>query len=126
MQIVGVVSDFYQESLHAPIAPLVIMTSTDRYFNGTFHIALKPQSANGDEWKTAIAAMQKSWKEIYPDDDFEYHFFDETIGRLYATRAAYFHITYLGYGFIDRYQLPWLVGTGYLHHQPAHERNRHT
>ena len=84
MQIVGVVSDFYQESLHAPIAPLVIMTSTDRYFNGTFHVALKPQSANGDEWKTAIAAMQKSWKEIYPDDDFEYHFFDESIGRLYA------------------------------------------
>ena len=84
MQIVGVVSDFYQESLHSPIAPLVIMTSTDRDFNGTFHIALKPQSANGDEWKTAIAAMQKSWKEIYPDDDFEYHFFDETIGRLYA------------------------------------------
>ena len=85
MQIVGVVSDFYQESLHSPIAPLVIMTSTDRYFNGTFHIALKPQSANGGEWKTAIAAMQKSWKEIYPEDDFEYHFFDENIGRLYAT-----------------------------------------
>ncbi len=85
MQIVGVVSDFYQESLHSPIAPLVIMTSTDPSFNGTFHIALKPQTANGDEWKTAIAAMQKSWKEIYPNDDFEYNFFDENIGRLYAT-----------------------------------------
>ncbi len=85
MQIVGVVSDFYQESLHSAIAPLVIMTSTDRYFNGTFHIALKPQSVNGDEWKTAISAMQKSWEEIYPDDDFEYHFFDENIGRLYAS-----------------------------------------
>ena len=85
MQIVGVVSDFYQESLHSAIAPLVIMTSTDPNFNGTFHIALKPQTANGGEWKTAIAAMQKSWKEIYPDDDFEYNFFDESIGRLYAT-----------------------------------------
>jgi ABC-type antimicrobial peptide transport system permease subunit len=82
---VGVVSDFYQESLHAPIAPLVIMTSTDRYFNGTFHVALKPQSANGNEWKTTITAMQKSWKEIYPVNDFEYHFFDETISRLYTT-----------------------------------------
>jgi ABC-type antimicrobial peptide transport system permease subunit len=85
MQIVGVVSDFYQESIHAPVAPLAILTSTNRYFNGTFHIALKPQTANGEEWKTAITGMQKAWKEIYPDDDFEYHFFDETIARLYAT-----------------------------------------
>jgi ABC-type antimicrobial peptide transport system permease subunit len=82
---VGVVSDFYQESIHAPVAPLAILTSTNRYFNGTFHIALKPQTANGDEWKTVIAGMEKAWKEIYPDDDFEYHFFDETIARLYAT-----------------------------------------
>jgi putative ABC transport system permease protein len=85
MQIVGVVSDFYQESIHSPIVPLAILTSTNHYFNGTFHIALKPQTGNGDEWKTAIAAMQKAWKEIYPEDDFEYRFFDDTIARLYAT-----------------------------------------
>lgn len=84
MQIIGVVSDFQQESLHAPIASLAILASTDRNFNGTFHIALKPQTANGAEWKTAITNMQKAWKEIYPDDDFEYHFFDENIARLYA------------------------------------------
>jgi ABC-type antimicrobial peptide transport system permease subunit len=84
MQIIGVVSDFQQESLHAPIEPLAILTSTNRNFNGTFHIALKPQTSNGDEWKKAIAGMERSWKEIYPDDDFEYHFFDENIARLYA------------------------------------------
>jgi ABC-type antimicrobial peptide transport system permease subunit len=84
MQIIGVVSDFQQESLHAPIEPLAILTSTNRNFNGTFHIALKPQTSNGDEWKKAIADMERSWKEIYPDDDFEYHFFDENIARLYA------------------------------------------
>ncbi len=83
MQIVGVVADFHQESMHAPIEPLAILTSTDPNFNGTFHIALKPQTANGDDWKTAIASMERSWKQIYPDDDFEYHFFDETIAKLY-------------------------------------------
>ncbi|HVV56374.1 MAG TPA: ABC transporter permease [Mucilaginibacter sp.] len=85
MQIVGVVSDFNQESIHAAIAPLAILTSTNPYFNGTFHIALKPQTPGGDEWKTAIASMQKAWKQIYPDDDFEYQFFDESIARLYAS-----------------------------------------
>jgi ABC-type antimicrobial peptide transport system permease subunit len=84
-QIVGVVGDFNQESIHAAIEPLAIMTHTNFYFNGTFHIALKPQTANGDEWKTAIASMEKEWKMIYPEDDFEYQFFDESIAKLYAS-----------------------------------------
>jgi predicted permease len=85
MRIVGVVADFNQESIHAAIEPLAILTSTNFYFNGTFHISLKPQTANGDEWKKAIASMEKAWKQIYPDDDFEYQFFDESIARLYAS-----------------------------------------
>jgi len=85
MQIVGVVADFNQESIHAAIAPLAIITSTNHYFNGTFHIALKPQTTTGGEWKTAILSMEKAWKNIYPEDDFEYSFFDESIARLYAT-----------------------------------------
>jgi ABC-type antimicrobial peptide transport system permease subunit len=85
LQIVGVAADFYQKSLHDPIKPLAILTSTSSWQTGTFHIALKPQTAGGDEWKTAITTMGKSWKEIYPDDDFEYHFFDETIAKFYET-----------------------------------------
>jgi len=84
MQVVGVVSDFHQESIHAPIAPLAILTSTNHDFNGTFHIALKAQTANGNEWETAIAGIEKAWKELYPEDDFEYRFFDESIARLYT------------------------------------------
>ena len=84
MQIIGVVSDFNQESIHAAISPLAIITSTNLYFNGTFHIAIKPQNSGSDDWKTAIAGMQKAWKEVYPDEDFEYHFFDENIARLYS------------------------------------------
>ncbi|MDN5289209.1 MAG: FtsX-like permease family protein [Mucilaginibacter sp.] len=82
MQIIGVVADFHAESLHAPISPIAILTENNHYNNGTFHIALKPQSGSND-WKEAIAAMEKSWKEIYPEDDFEYHFFDENIARFY-------------------------------------------
>jgi putative ABC transport system permease protein len=85
MEIIGVVADFNQKSLHAPIKPLAILTSSNYYDNGTFHIALKPQTANGDDWKKAITSMEKSWKEIYPDDDFEYHFFDETIAKFYES-----------------------------------------
>jgi putative ABC transport system permease protein len=85
LKIVGVVADFYQRSLHAPIKPLAILINTNSYQTGTFHIALKPQTPAGDEWKKAIATIGKSWKETYPDDDFEYHFFDETIAKFYES-----------------------------------------
>jgi ABC-type antimicrobial peptide transport system permease subunit len=61
------------------------MISSKPYQNGVFHIALKPQTAGGEEWKTAIAAMGKSWKSVYPEDDFEYHFFDENIAKFYES-----------------------------------------
>jgi len=83
LQVVGVVADFYQRSLHEPIKPLAIYYGTGNWQTGTFHIALKPESPGGNEWKTTIAAMGKTWKEVYPDDDFQYNFFDETIAKFY-------------------------------------------
>jgi putative ABC transport system permease protein len=84
MQIVGVIGDFYYRSLRSPIKPLVILTRSDNpYFSSTFHIALKPQTPGGDEWKTAIAGMETAWKQLYPDDVFQYQFFDESIAKFY-------------------------------------------
>lgn len=83
MQIIGVVADFYSESLRSAIKPTCIVINNGVYFSGTFHIALKPQTAGGNEWKTAIASMEKAWKEVYPEDDFEYNFFDESIAKFY-------------------------------------------
>jgi ABC-type antimicrobial peptide transport system permease subunit len=84
MQIVGVVADFNQKSLHAPVKPLVIVAPT-KYNNRTFHLALRPQTAGGEEWKTALSSLEKAWKEVYPEDDYEYTFFDESIAKFYTT-----------------------------------------
>lgn len=81
-QIVGVTGDFHQASLHQAIKPMAIWPEKPQW-EGTVHIALKPETAGGDEWKTAIASMQKYWKELYPDYDFDYHFFDESIAKMY-------------------------------------------
>jgi ABC-type antimicrobial peptide transport system permease subunit len=84
MQIVGVTGDFYYRSLRSPIKPLAILTRSDNsYFSSTVHIALKPQTPGGDEWKTAIAGMETAWKQIYPNDVFQYQFFDESIAKFY-------------------------------------------
>jgi len=86
MQIVGVIGDFYYRSLRSPIKPLVIVTKSDNsYFSSTFHISLKPQTPGGDEWKTAIAGIETAWKQLYPDDVFQYEFFDESIAKFYTS-----------------------------------------
>lgn len=82
-EIIGVVADFYQKSLHTPIKPLGIEHYGSNYNNGTFHIALKPQTASGNEWKTAIESIKSTWKKLYPDDDFDYSFYDESIAKFY-------------------------------------------
>jgi predicted permease len=81
ISIAGVVSDFHQKSLHETIKPLVIGSweNTER----TINIALQPNLENGNNWKTAINKIEKAWKEVYPQDDFEYHFFDKDIAKFY-------------------------------------------
>jgi putative ABC transport system permease protein len=82
-EIIGVVGDFFQSSLHAPFKPIAILFDPKNSL--TLHIALKPKTAYGNDWKTAIAGIQQAWKQVYPDDDFEYHFFDESIAKFYES-----------------------------------------
>jgi putative ABC transport system permease protein len=85
MQIIGVVADFNQESIIAPIAPLTILMDNGPGNAGTFHIALKPQTGDGSNWQQAINGMQREWKNVYPGEDFTYHFLDKNIAQLYIT-----------------------------------------
>ncbi|MEO3405414.1 ABC transporter permease [Mucilaginibacter sp. CAU 1740] len=82
--IIGVVADFNQRSLHSPIYPSIILPGNPIHRPMmTLHIALNPETPGGNEWKTAIANMAKAWKKVYPDDDFDCHFYDDTIARFY-------------------------------------------
>ena len=81
--VVGVVSDFHQQSLHEPIRPLVITTLRKRQL--TFNIALQSPAAAGPAWKSAIGKIEKAFKEVYPNDDFEYNFQDKTIEMYYKS-----------------------------------------
>jgi putative ABC transport system permease protein len=81
-QVVGVMTDFHQGSLHAAIKPMMFFTENVRNL-GTVHIALRPETPGGGEWKKALTSMHAAWTQVYPNDDFEYHFFDETIAKFY-------------------------------------------
>ncbi len=81
-RIVGVVADFHQRSLREPIRPLVIANGTAGA--GTFNIALQPQLAGSSTWTTTIAGIEKAFKSVYPNDDFDYQFVDESIAKFYT------------------------------------------
>jgi ABC-type antimicrobial peptide transport system permease subunit len=80
--IAGVVSDFIQKSLHEPVKPLAIASWNNVERN--FSIALQPQNIEGTAWKTTINKIEKAFKEVYPEDDFDYSFFDEDIAKYYT------------------------------------------
>jgi hypothetical protein len=80
--VVGVVADFHQRSLHEPISPLLFTTGTSHM--NEINIALQPQNAEGTVWKTAIEQIKKVWKEVYPEENFEYHFLDDTLKEYYT------------------------------------------
>ena len=80
--VVGVITDFHTKSTHMAIKPLAF--SSQAKYSSTFHLALRPKGNNGDAWKGIIAKVEKAFKQIYPDDDFNYEFFDETIAKFYT------------------------------------------
>ncbi|MGH2566459.1 MAG: ABC transporter permease, partial [Ginsengibacter sp.] len=81
--IVGVIGDFNPHSLHDPLKPLIIENGSDR--SRTINIALQPQNADGTLWKSTIASIGKVWREMFPDDDYDYTFLDENIAKYYDT-----------------------------------------
>jgi hypothetical protein len=80
--IVGVIADFHQADMHTPIKPLALTWSNKDQF--IIHIALRPQSPDGNGWKTTMAQVEKAYKDTYPGKDFSFEFLDETIAKYYA------------------------------------------
>jgi len=80
--IVGVMADFHQQSLHKPIKPLAFSASGR---GSVLSLALSPQKTGADGWTATMARVEKAYKEIYPDEEFKYSFFDESIARLYKS-----------------------------------------
>jgi predicted permease len=80
--IVGVVADFHPRSLHESIKPLVISNGTAKA--NVFSIALQPRNPDGSNWPTTTAAIEKAFRSVYPNDDYDYQFVDDTIAKFYT------------------------------------------
>jgi len=79
--IVGVMGDFHQQSMHAKIQPLIFGYSKPSCF--TANIALRRQHEGGQQWKTTIKEIGLRFNKLYPDQEFEYEFLDQSIKKFY-------------------------------------------
>ena len=79
--VVGVLADFHSQSLHDPIKPIFLAPSSAsaRIIN----IKLSTLGKGVDNFNTTIAGIEKIWKQVYPEETFEYSFFDDTIAGFY-------------------------------------------
>jgi putative ABC transport system permease protein len=59
-------------------------TGAHSFGANTFNIALQPRNADGSSWSTTIAGIEKAYKAVYPNDDFDYSFVDESIAKFYT------------------------------------------
>jgi len=79
-QIVGVLKDFNSKSLHEDISPFFICSIKDR----ARAVSIKLAAGKGiSNFKATIAQLENAWKQVYPNDKFEYAFFDQTVASFY-------------------------------------------
>lgn len=77
-EVIGVVEDFHDRSLHDEISPMVMVNFPFFYFDAGVKI-------NGATFKETIAGIGKIYQEIYPDYEFQYEFLDEYLAKLYRS-----------------------------------------
>lgn len=78
--VVGIVKDFNFFSLRRPIGPVAFIHTRDVMVFRYLSFKLDPGN-----FATSVAAVQTKWKEIFPNDPFEYRFMDERLAMLYKT-----------------------------------------
>jgi len=74
--VVGVVNDFHQRSVHYTIEPLVMLP----YYSTYSPISVKIASQNIDQ---TIAQIETAYKSFFPANVFEYSFLDKQFAQLY-------------------------------------------
>ena len=84
-EIIGVVKDFHARSLHNEIEPTLFL----HFPSFNYRAGLKINMNNAS---TAIAFMETTWNEHFPDGFFSYDFLDATIDRLYADENRLHHL----------------------------------
>jgi putative ABC transport system permease protein len=82
LTVVGVVKDFYYESLQHAIDPLIITNLNEPFTRSYRYYSIKLSTANINK---SIHVLRDKWKTFFPDAGFEYVFMDDQFQSLYQS-----------------------------------------
>lgn len=88
-RVIGVIKNFHFGTLHKAIEPLLL----GHVQNVTIYRYFSFQLESG-KVRPTVAAIEETWRELFPDAPLEYAFMDQALGKLYKTelqleKAAY-------------------------------------
>jgi len=84
--VVGIVDDFYSNSMKEGVDHIVMLIDPRSY--ATLSIKLTPGNS-GESIQEAIHGIEEMWTATYPEYIFSYQFFDENIKAFYAQESKY-------------------------------------
>ncbi len=89
-QIVGVVKDFHHASLYQPIEPILFAKSPEAVFSGISNLMIRSNTnprvlvkANSSDFEGFKAALEEEWNRVFPGENFEFTFLDESVAAQY-------------------------------------------
>jgi ABC-type antimicrobial peptide transport system permease subunit len=94
--VVGVVTDFYENSFHQQISPIVI--AHDPGIENGIAIKISLRGKQAGDVQSLIGSVETQWKVFYPEEPFTYSFLDDSIAQLYKSDL----------------QAEWLINTAML------------
>ncbi|MCF0043527.1 ABC transporter permease [Dyadobacter fanqingshengii] len=83
--IVGIVKDFHDQSFHEEISAVCIPSASDNYNSYAVKI-------NTNNVPATLAAIEKTWSAMHPDQLYNYEFLDEQVALFYETESLMFRL----------------------------------
>ncbi|HWB93712.1 MAG TPA: FtsX-like permease family protein, partial [Puia sp.] len=80
--VAGVVADFYENSFHEQIKPVVF--EHDPRIENSLAVKISAGAMAAGQLKTLMNKIEKQWKALYPEEPFSFSFLDDSIADLYA------------------------------------------
>lgn len=80
--VAGVVKDFHMGSLQQKVQPLMMLSVDDPSTRSYRYFSVK---LNTSDLNNTVSALEKEFKELFPDAGFEYTFMDDKFQSLYAS-----------------------------------------
>jgi len=81
--VAGVLADFHAQPLNVPIGAVCIAATNNRS-GAMISVRLASTGRQAADLDPVIKSIEKQWRKIYPDENFNYSFYDRTIAGFYS------------------------------------------